>query len=606
MYTNLRRKQKTGYATVQKNKNLILFLTLSLSVGGTGCTLQRMVKTAEKGQQITVEPNPLAASGQNVNFELKAQVPEKLIREDEVYKLDVYYEYGPQQQRENIGTYNFSFGEFLYEDKKPTITKQLSFPYDPAKAKGRLMVQGRAIDKEDDDVAYTDPKQVATGINTTPLLLVRSNEFTFTNDKYSETADGPGKLMFYFEENGATLRNYLGSNLQALEQYALDNVPEQKIKITAMQSPEEKGSKLAAKRAQELEQYYRQKVKALDYSGKKVEITTEVKESPLAALAEKVEASALPKEQKQEVQAILESDRSQQQKLQALQQTAANGYLQQYIYPSLRAAEVEINYNRSRKPDYQLYLLAQKIADEEVTADVLTEEELQHAATLTPLLAEKRKLYEAAVKTTDKWPAYYNLGVVYNEMARKEYRKEAKKALLEKAIQNLTYAGFRNPTAKVYYSLASAYHQREEFLEALQYYDYAIKLGGEEELLQRIFADKAALEIEIGQYDDAIESLKYAGDSYQTNMNLGLSYLLKENYEGAEGFYQKALEQQPDDGLAYYSLALIGARTQNEQMLEQNLRRAVNADKTLMQKAIDDVEFEAYRDKPAYKDALIR
>jgi len=41
-------------------------------------------------------------------------------------------------------------------------------------------------------------------------------------------------------------------------------------------------------------------------------------------------------------------------------------------------------------------------------------------------------------------------------------------------------------------------------------------------------------------------------------------------------------------------------------MLEQNLRRAVNADKTLMQKAIDDVEFEAYRDKPAYKDALIR
>ncbi len=32
----------------KKNKNFILLLSLSLSVGASGCTLQRMVRTAQK------------------------------------------------------------------------------------------------------------------------------------------------------------------------------------------------------------------------------------------------------------------------------------------------------------------------------------------------------------------------------------------------------------------------------------------------------------------------------------------------------------------------------------------------------------------------------
>lgn len=589
-----------------KNKNLLLFFTFCFGLTSSGCTLQRMVKTAEKDQQVTVEPSPLVTNGQSINFEMKAQVPEKLIRDKEVYKLDVYYEYGEQQQRENLSTFSFEFGNFLYEDKKPTITQQITFPYAPEKASGRLMVQGRALDKEDGDIAYTAPKQVAVGLNTTPLLLVRNNAYTFTPDTYAEDTDALGKLIFYFDANSAELKNYSGSNLPALEKYALDNVPAQTIKITAWQAPNEQGTQLAAKRAQELEQYYRQKLKTLDYSGKKVTISTELKSNGLEALRDKIQATALPLLQKKEVLAILSSNQSQQQQLRELQKSQAYTYLQQYVFPGLRAAEVQVNYDRSRKPDYELYVLAKKMANEKAGADALTEEELQHAATLTPILAEKRKLYEAAVKTTDKWPAYYNLGVVYTEMARKEYRPKVKKALLEQAIHNLTYAGYRNPTAKVYYSLASAYHLLEKYEEATEYYAYALTLGGDQEILNRTFADKAALEIETGKYEEAIQTLKYAGDTYQTNMNLGLSYLLKENYEGAEEFYNKALQLKPNDGLAYYSLALIGARTQNEQMLEQNLRLAVKADKALTQKAINDLEFSAYRDKPAYKDALIR
>ena len=73
-----------------KKKSLILFLSLSLSMGGTSCTLQRMVRTAEKKQEVTVLPNPLAANGQQVIFELKAMVP-PILRERERNRIKLFF-----------------------------------------------------------------------------------------------------------------------------------------------------------------------------------------------------------------------------------------------------------------------------------------------------------------------------------------------------------------------------------------------------------------------------------------------------------------------------------------------------------------------------------
>ncbi|WP_224744223.1 tetratricopeptide repeat protein [Pontibacter aquaedesilientis] len=571
----------------------------------TGCTLSQMVKQAKK-QEITVQPNPLTTRGEEVVFEMKATLPKKMLKDGYRYKIDVQYE-ADGQKPEHVGALNFDIGEYLYDNGKPTMTKEFSFPYAPQKNKGRLLVQGTAIDKRKRDrVKYTDEEQVAVGLLTTPLLMVRSNEFGYIPDNYKATAEGPGKLPFYFDENQSTIQSYRGHYLDVLDQYAMDTVKHQTIVITGSQAPHEKGTDLAQKRARSLADYYQRKVSALDYSGKKINV--EVKTSPFSwgALQEKVQKSALPKAHKQEVMTILQSSGTDRQKTQSLQQSQAFDYMQQYIYPTMRYALVEIDYNRQRKSDYELYLLAQRIAEETASADVLTEEELHYAATLTPLLAERRKLYEAAVKTTDKWPAYYNLGVVYTEMARKDYRPSAKEALLDKAIHNLNFAGFRQPTAQVNYALASAYHLRGNREKALQTYDYAIKLGGPEELLYRIFTDKAAVEIEMGLYDAAIRSLTYAGDSYQTNMNLGLSYLLKENYEGAIRYYEKALELKPEDALAHYSLAIVGAREQNEGRLHLHLRRAIRQDRSFMEKAFEDLEFRAYHGKPEFRQALLR
>jgi len=80
----------------------------------SGCTLQKLVRVAKK-QEITVQPNPLVANGQQVVFEVKAAMPPNIVKDGYRYKLDLYYEYG-EQQREQVGAISFEFGEFLYEN----------------------------------------------------------------------------------------------------------------------------------------------------------------------------------------------------------------------------------------------------------------------------------------------------------------------------------------------------------------------------------------------------------------------------------------------------------------------------------------------------------
>ncbi|WP_187263682.1 tetratricopeptide repeat protein [Pontibacter beigongshangensis] len=570
----------------------------------SSCTLPRILRHADKKQEITIQPEPLAASGDEVTFELKARVPQRLVNKKYPYKVDVYYAYG-ENKRENIATLNFQFGEFLYENKKPTITKTLAFAYTPAKRNGHLMVQGRAMDAKTEQVVYAEPKRLASGILTTPLSVVKDNQVLYIPSAYNPDDHTKEHLEFFFEKDEHQLRNYVGSNLQSLDQYIMDNVEAQQISVSGSQSPDEAGQGLAARRAAELKQYYQQKVEMLDYSGKKVTITTDDAADLQEQLATKVKQSALPKKQVAEILAVIGKRGSLTAMATSLQHTQAYPYLQRYIYPSLRTARAEINYKRSRKPDYRLYLLAQKIADQKAAPDQLTADELLYAATLTPLLSERKKLFEASVKLTDKWPAYFNLGVVYLQMADKEYRPAVQHRLLDSAIHHLSYAGYRNPTAAVHYGLGSARHVRGDKPKALESYNYAIRMGGDSTLLTRIFADKAALEIEMGLYDEAIASLRYAGDSYQTQMNLGLSYLLKENHEGAERFYQLALQHKPNDARAHYFLAVVAARSKQEQMLAEHLRRAIRSNQALIKEAVEDLEFRDYHRTRFFQEALL-
>ena len=70
--------------------------------------------------------------------------------------------------------------------------------------------------------------------------------------------------------------------------------------------------------------------------------------------------------------------------------------------------------------------------------------------------------------------------------------------------------------------------------------------------------------------------------------NAALAQILTKNYTKAKSTL--AGINKPD-ATTYYLMAVLGARTNNENMLTTNLRQAVKLDNKLAQKALNDLEF---------------
>ncbi|MDE6511397.1 MAG: hypothetical protein K2L00_04800, partial [Muribaculaceae bacterium] len=89
-----------------------------------------------------------------------------------------------------------------------------------------------------------------------------------------------------------------------------------------------------------------------------------------------------------------------------------------------------------------------------------------------------------------------------------------------------------------------------------------------------------------GQVSNAINSLGGA-----KNNNTALAQILSKDYSAAKNTL--AGIQNPN-ATTYYLAAIVGARTNNENMVMTNLREAIKLDSSLAAKAKKDLEFASY------------
>ncbi|MBC6992030.1 tetratricopeptide repeat protein [Hymenobacter sp. BT491] len=574
-----------------------------------------MLKVAQTGQEVTVNPSVLESNGENVLFSVTARSPAKHLRKGKVYELNLSYRYNNGLNQDTVGRLPFLLGEYTYDEQKKdqlVITKQFSFPYTPAKSPGELVAVPVVREIQSGGKRLKGKEmRLARGIVTTGRLVVRQDT---TIELLPETADnnmsGTRVLPFYFDAGQSSIRNYLGTNVTALEDFIEANQHTEKVMIVAGHSPDSldrHDPRLADKRVQALTKYYKHRVDTDSYlnSVRNIQFESQAYHRRWDLFLNKVQTSALKPEQIDSVVLLInDTPGSYEQKEKSLHKLSFFDYLEEYIYPVMRFGTVAVKYTAPKRYDSEIYLLSKKIVEKQTEGDALTPEELRYSATLTPLLAEKQRIYETSVAMTGSWQAYHNLGVVLLQRSEKEVSDKVRRAYLRRAATNFTLAAHRNPTAEMFYHVAAAYHRANDRLEALQNYDYAIKLGGTHPILDKVFADKAALEIEIGQLDDALGSMSYSSKTYQNTMNRGLIYLLKDNYPGAAKFYQEALVLKPNDPMAYYCLAVIAARTKNEAEMGQQLRRAVQVDRAFAQRAVEDLEFRDFASSKTFLEAV--
>ncbi|WP_210515972.1 tetratricopeptide repeat protein [Hymenobacter terricola] len=590
----------------------LLAATLLLSA----CTLPRVLKEAEAGRSVVARPAVLTAAGEAVPFEVVARVPARHLHKGVVYELLLRYRYEHGLREDTLGRIAFTLGNYVYDDERKgqlVATQKFSLPNTPGRNPGELLAhaQVREVKKNGRVLRAPDDVRVARGIADPARLVTREDTvLALLPEHASNVMSGTRVLPFFFDEDKWFIRGYLGTNVQALEDLIDANQQTRQVLIIAGHSPDSTDAHnrlLASKRVRMLLYYYKQRVKTFSYLNRNENIRydTLAYVRKWDTFLQKVTTSALKADQIDSVVTIINETRGTfEEKEKALHRLSSFDYIEQYIYPVLRFGTVAVTYSAPKRYDSEVYLLSKKIVEKQVEADALTPEELRYSATLTPLLAEKQRIYEVSAANTNSWESFHNLGVVLLQRAEKEPTDKIQKAYYHRAAVNFTLAAHRNPTAEFFYHAATAYHRAGDRLEALQNYDYAIKLGGARPLLRKIFSDRAALEIEVGQPDEALRSLQYAGPSYQNALNRGLIEVGREHYELALEEYRVAQSLRPTAAAPVYGMAVVAARQKNEDAVGNFIKQAVVLDRSYAQRAVEDLEFQDYAQGKVFREAL--
>jgi Flp pilus assembly protein TadD len=241
------------------------------------------------------------------------------------------------------------------------------------------------------------------------------------------------------------------------------------------------------------------------------------------------------------------------------------------ILPELRRSKYVVNVEITGKSDEQLLALAQS------KPDTLTLEELLYAATLTADMNTKLAIYQAASsQNPGDFRAKNNTGYVLAKLGR---MKEAKTAFeAAKGIED-------NEVVKNNLGVCAMAEGDLKTAEDL----FTAALGAGEAANYNL----GIIKITQGNYADA---MKYFGATCE--VNAALAKILAKEHDSALTTLNCV---KSEDALVYYLRAVVGARTQNTDMLFTNLRTACGKSAELKANAAKDLEFAKYFQDATFK-----
>lgn len=592
-------------------RKLIFAIVLIGTITISGCALNKMVKMAED-QELTVTPSPLELHGDSVKFEMSALLPVKMLKEGKIYKVNTFYQYNGQEL--DLGTLEFKKEDFPNSDEQqPRETRSFAFAYEPAMKRGDLMVQGVAEDAESGKSKETDKMKVAEGVITTSGLASDSYYSAYADHGYNNQEELiPVNIPFYFLQGSSALRNSERRSERGdqLEAYIAEKNATKTVTITGAHSPEGPeriNENLSENRAERIEDWYRREMRKYDYKGAadSIEFVLKPVVEDWTMFKEKLEEyDGITEDQKSEILNIIDGSGEFEEKEDQLQKLPSYRKIFREVYPDLRVAKTEILKIKEKKSDAEINVLAKQVAEGSVDADTLSDEELSYAATLTPSLEEKERIFKAATKKSDSWQSHNDLGAVYIQMAQETDDEEEINRLTEMAITQFDIALKKQESPEVYNNMAVAYMMQGNREKAIEYNKKSMELGPRDDISRGTSGVSGSLQLQGGKYSDAISTLSNAEENVKNLYNKGLAQLLSNDYQNAKTTFEEVVDQEPDFALAHYAAAVASARLQQEEDVYQHLGEAAQIDPSLKEDAMNDLEFRDYWESEGFKNAL--
>ena len=451
-----------------------------------------------------------------------------------------------------------------------TYTMKASFDYVPEMAKSELYLDFK-IKKGKKE--YTIPSvKIADGvIATSELPTVKSANAAYAADKYQRIIAHAkeAQIMFLIQQANLRASELKSEGLKDFHKQVVTVAGDTKnyklnnIEISAYASPDggvKLNTTLAENRQDNTEKYMNQQLK-------KGKIETEVDATYTAQDWEGFQ-ELVSKSNIQDKDLILRvlsmySD-PEQRETEIKNISSVYKTLADEILPQLRRARLTANYDIIGRSDEEINEAF------DTDAKVLSVEELLYAATLTNDNARKEAIYK---KTVELYPsdcrAYNNLGMMAyaagDKAAAENYFKQAlsKNASSAEANTNMGLCELVKgnvANAETYLSKSTGANTANEALGNLY--------------------------IKQGQYDRAVNAF---GDT-KTN-SAALAQILAKDYNKAKNTLNAV---KNPDAYTDYLMAIVGARTNNADLVKSSMAKVAQKDASLAAKAQDDREFAKY------------
>jgi outer membrane protein OmpA-like peptidoglycan-associated protein len=552
-----------------------------------------------------VTPANLEYLRDSIRFEIEGKilVESVMIPRDPIVRLEMR----SPEKKLALGELELQKGFDAYRFKKA-----FTIPYEQWMDASLLELQFNQGEK---NLPEPDERKIlARGIITTPLMAkvgkVYPNEPIPDVGLYIPTGVAAidmsrSKVFEVLYKSGSSKLDLTPSNVEVIENlktFITENPSIISLRITGIQSPETsegKNSRLGRDRADNLYQY-------LAESGLMMrDSLTEVKSRwndwfDFRLLLR--DYSKISTQRKDEYYSVLLSGAEFLNQAEQLKKISGFSTVSRDLYPRLRAAKIEIEAKPLPGLDQKQALELREILDENKVGKSLDLGEWSVAGEFSPRLQDKEAIYSKMTELFRSALPYNNLAVVKMRMAQRTLDPEIKSKLWEEAKGLLSQASRLETSPYVLHNQAQIMILEGDYWDAYKKLSDASILTKNEDFLKMNESLRGALDIIRGDYKLATLRFDYPYTQAKDYFNKGLAYFLAKDYANATLSFEESVIADREYGYGYYGLAMVASKNAQKEVAIIQLKKAIDTNELIYQRALIDPVFEEIRSEQAFFD----
>lgn len=546
-------------------------LALGLSAVLVGCDNPEKMKDVPKEALPKMDPNPLVLVGKTVEGKIKGTFPPKYFNKNAKLELTPVLKY---EGRELVLPSKVFQGEKVTEnntvinsDLGGVYSHDFKFEYKPEMMKSTMELR-MTLYYKDKKVPFGLDYKLGEGVNETQNLVDLLAAPAWMPHNYVRTRDEQKNAQFKYKINRAEIASveYTKDDIKEFQKALKELNADERAKLQgfslkAYASPDgpvalndnlSKGRGRSSKNWLQ-EQIIKNKLKvevdaisldaATDWEGfKKLLEESDIKDKDM--MLRVLAMSSDPDVRNRDMHSLPK----------VFEEVAEK------ILPDLRRSEMVANFKFEGRSGEEIL---KEVADGKLLE--LPENEAYYAAEIEKDMSKRESMYKELAGKYNNLRGYNNLACIYLLQGKfADAREQLDKA---QALDN------KNPFVLNNLGVLAMVDGNAE--EAEKYFVRATDAG------PAVRANLGACAILRGQYQAAVDYLTGTGV-----FNHGLALMLTDRNEAAKNVFTDLKTAK-----AYYGLAILGARTQDEKMLLDNLRTAIQMDASFKARAAKDVEF---------------